>query len=186
MDVRPLTAPLDVGAAELHAVAETLVNTGTRQKLTVATAESLTAGLAAATIADVPGASAVLRGGLIVYATALKGTLAGVDEDVLRTAGAVSAQTAEQLACGAAERCGATIGIGLTGAAGPDTQEGKAAGTVFVASWTGGIAQVYALHAAGDRAHIRRAAVWAGLHAAIAAMDTAADAAREQNHRLQR
>ncbi|GLB62348.1 competence protein [Dietzia sp. NCCP-2495] len=99
---------------------------------TVATAESLTAGLVAATLADVPGASAVLRGGVVVYATELKHSLADVPVEVLETHGAVSADTARALAVGAARRCGADVGIGLTGVAGPDRQEGVAVGTVHV------------------------------------------------------
>ena len=86
---------------------------------TVATAESLTAGLLSATIAGVPGASAVLRGGLVVYATDLKASLAGVDTERLGRDGPVAESTAAALAEGAAERCGATWGVGLTGVAGP-------------------------------------------------------------------
>ena len=118
-------APADVVAAGL-------VSALRERGWTVATAESLTAGLVAATIADVPGASAVLRGGLVVYATELKHTLADVPEEVLDAHGAVSPETARALAAGAARRCGADVGIGLTGVAGPDRQEGVAVGTVHV------------------------------------------------------
>jgi nicotinamide-nucleotide amidase len=103
----------------------------TRRGETVATSESLTAGLLAAMIAGVPGASAVLRGGLIVYATDLKSGLAGVSATTLVRYGPVAEQTARELAIGAASRCGGTYGIGLTGVAGPDAQDGKAVGTVF-------------------------------------------------------
>lgn len=104
---------------------------------TVATAESLTAGLLAAVLAEIPGVSAVLRGGLVCYATDLKASLAGVDGDLLRTRGAVDPDVARQLARGARLRCGADIGIGLTGVAGPDPQDGVPAGTVFVAAEAG-------------------------------------------------
>lgn len=100
---------------------------------TVATAESLTAGLCAATIAGIPGASAVLRGGLIVYATDLKATLAGVPEDVLSAQGPVAADTAAAMARGVAARCGADWGVALTGVAGPDEQDGHPPGTVYIA-----------------------------------------------------
>lgn len=103
---------------------------------TIATTESLTAGLLSATLASVPGASAVLRGGLIVYATELKAELAGVDRDLLARVGAVDAMVAEQLAAGAAARCGATMGVGLTGVAGPDPQDGHDVGEVFIGLWT--------------------------------------------------
>src|SRR5699024_2530837 len=101
--------------------------------LTLGTAESLTAGMLSSSIADVPGASSVLRGGLVVYATDLKGSLADVPAGVLDAHGAVSEQTARALADGARRRCGSDIGVGLTGVAGPDPQEGHPAGTVYLA-----------------------------------------------------
>ncbi|AWH92223.1 CinA family protein [Dietzia lutea] len=134
------------------------------------TAESLTAGLLAATVAEVPGASAVLRGGLVVYATPLKHELADVPTDVLERHGAVSPETARALAAGAARRCGAEVGVGLTGVAGPDTQEGRPVGTVYVglttperAAWS------VPLSLSGDRAAIRRAACEAALALVVAA-----------------
>ncbi|PXW33600.1 UNVERIFIED_CONTAM: nicotinamide-nucleotide amidase [Williamsia faeni] len=111
--------------------ARRLVAELTRRGQSVATSESLTAGLLSAMIAGIPGASAVLRGGLIVYATDLKADLAGVRAGTLEQYGPVAGQTAEELAIGAAQRCGATYGISLTGVAGPDPQDGKAPGTVF-------------------------------------------------------
>jgi len=132
---------------------------------TVATAESLTAGAAAARMADVPGASAVLRGGVIVYATDLKTDLAGVDPQVLAEDGPVAARTAEQMARGAARRCGADWALALTGVAGPDGQDGHAPGTVFVAvagPGPHGQVTVEAPALSGDRAQIRAAAVDAG------------------------
>ena len=99
---------------------------------TVAAAESLTAGLVCATLARVPGASAVLRGGLVVYATELKASLAGVSSELLAEHGAVHPEVAAQLAEGARDRCGATWGLGLTGVAGPSAQDGVAPGTVHV------------------------------------------------------
>lgn len=101
--------------------------------LTVATAESLTGGLLAALLTEVPGASAVVRGGVVVYATELKATLAGVDAGLLAERGPVDPDVAVALADGARAACGASIGVGLTGVAGPDPQHGMAVGTVFVA-----------------------------------------------------
>lgn len=166
MDVHAMPVPPRLSADDLHDAAHTLVVTGTRQGLTVATTESLTAGLVAATIAEVPGASAVLRGGFIVYATELKHVLAGVPTQMLETLGAVAPDTAAEMARGAAQRCGADIGIGLTGVAGPDLQEGKPVGTVFIGVWAAGRAHTFEIHAAGDRAAIRRTAAWGGLSAA--------------------
>ncbi|MDO3649087.1 CinA family protein [Nocardia mangyaensis] len=126
---------------------------------TVATAESLTAGLLAATIAGVPGASAVLRGGLIVYATDLKNHLTGVDDEVLRLDGPVAASTAEQLALGARQRCAADWGLGLTGVAGPDSQDGHPVGTVYLGLSGPSVSEVLRLKLDGDRWTIRIGAV---------------------------
>ena len=102
-------------------------------ELTVATAESLTGGLLAAVLTETPGASAVVRGGLVVYATDLKATVAGVDAAMLDERGPVDPDVAVALADGARRVCGAQVGVGLTGVAGPDPQDGQPVGTVFVA-----------------------------------------------------
>ncbi|SEP17221.1 CinA family protein [Amycolatopsis saalfeldensis] len=117
---------------DLDGQAAGLVAALTRRGETVAAAESLTAGLVCATLARIPGASAVLRGGLVVYATELKHVLAGVDEALLAARGAVDPEVAAQLAAGARDRCGATWGLGLTGVAGPSAQDGVAPGTVHI------------------------------------------------------
>ena len=104
-----------------------------RRGLTVATAESLTGGLLVALLTETPGSSAVVRGGLVVYATDLKQTLAGVDPGLLATRGPVDRMVAAELARGARDRCGASIGVGLTGVAGPDPQDGRPVGTWFCA-----------------------------------------------------
>ena len=126
---------------------------------TVATAESLTAGLLTATIAGVPGASNVLRGGVVVYATDLKGSLAGVSEQVLAAHGPVSAATAEQLAVGARVRCGSDWGVSLTGVAGPDEQDGHPVGTVYLAIAGAASTEVVRFALSGDRWEIRFGAV---------------------------
>ena len=100
---------------------------------TVATCESLTAGLLAATLADVPGASAALRGGLVTYATDLKHTLARVPQEVLVAHGPVARETAIAMARGVRDVCGADWGVSLTGVAGPDPQDGHPVGEVWVA-----------------------------------------------------
>jgi nicotinamide-nucleotide amidase len=98
----------------------------------IATAESLTAGLLAATIAGVAGASEVLRGGLITYTEHTKMLLAGVAPEILDEVGPVAAPTARALAVGARQRCEATWGVGLTGVAGPEPHGGHEVGTVFM------------------------------------------------------
>ena len=100
--------------------------------LTVAFAESLTAGLAAATVARVPGASQVLRGGVVVYATDTKHSVLGVNEDVLKTVGPVSKECAIEMARNVRELYGSDWGVSLTGVAGPDEQDGHPVGEVWV------------------------------------------------------
>lgn len=130
---------------------------------TVACAESLTGGLVCATLVAVPGASDVVRGGIVAYAGDLKSTLLGVDERLLASAGAVAGSTAEAMARGAAERLGATYGLATTGVAGPDPSEGKPAGTVHVAVVGPGGARRRELHLPGDRQAVRHGSVLAVL-----------------------
>lgn len=100
---------------------------------TVATAESLTAGLVAAVLTEIPGSSAVVRGGIVCYATDLKASLLGVDAALLARTGPVDPDVARQLAAGARRCCAASVGVGLTGVAGPAEQGGHAPGTVYIA-----------------------------------------------------
>ncbi|WAL41219.1 CinA family protein [Brevibacterium sp. BRM-1] len=134
--------------------------------LTVATCESLTAGLVAGELATVPGASAVLRGGLITYATQLKAVLAGVDPSLLAARGAVDPEVAEQMALGAARVCGADIGLACTGVAGPEPQDGRPVGLVYTALARGGRARAHEHRFGGDRVAIRAATVAALLERA--------------------
>jgi nicotinamide-nucleotide amidase len=141
----------------------------TARRQTVATAESLTAGLLAATLAGVPGASAVLLGGLVTYTEATKIALVGVAPELLADVGPVAAPTARALAVGARQRCSATWGVGLTGVAGPEPHGGHPVGTVFlgvVGPPASGLSEVFELHLEGSRWDIRRSAV----HAAILAL----------------
>jgi nicotinamide-nucleotide amidase len=135
---------------------------------TVAAAESLTAGLFCATLASVPGASATLRGGAVVYATDLKAVLAGVPPDLLAAHGPVSPQTAAALAEGIRERCDASWGVGLTGVAGPDPVDGHRPGRVYVGLADGRRTDVVGLDLAGDRQAVREATVSAAFERLLA------------------
>lgn len=130
---------------------------------TVAVAESLTGGLVGAALTAVAGASVVVRGGVLTYATDLKGQLLGVDIGLLARVGAVDADVAEQMARGVRSLMGATYGLATTGAAGPDPLDGKPVGTVFVAVAGPGSSRVKALSLSGDRGHIRTQSVLAVL-----------------------
>jgi nicotinamide-nucleotide amidase len=134
-----------------------------RRGETLAVAESLTGGLLAATIVDVPGASTVFRGGLVVYATDLKGSLAGVPSDLLAARGPVDPDVAVALARGARERCRADWGLATTGVAGPDPQDGHAVGEVYIGVAGPSGADVRRLTLAGNRPAIRAGSVAAAL-----------------------
>jgi nicotinamide-nucleotide amidase len=126
---------------------------------TLATAESLTGGLIAATIVEIPGVSSVYRGGLVVYATDLKNRLAGVPQDLLDERGPVDPEVALALAAGARERCGADWGLATTGVAGPDPQDGKPVGLVYVSVAGPSGVVVRELKLGGSRAEIRSESV---------------------------
>lgn len=135
-----------------------------RRGQTLAVAESLTGGLLAATIVSVPGASNAFRGGLVVYATDLKASLAGVPGDLLAERGPVDPGVAGWLASGARERCGADWGLATTGVAGPDPQNGIPPGTVYVGlAGPDGSRLSRRLDLAGDRQRVRTATVSAAL-----------------------
>lgn len=130
-----------------------------RRGETVATCESLTGGLVAAELTSVPGSSAVVRGGLVTYATDLKTSLAAVAAEVIASHGVVSCEVAEAMARGARRACGATWGIGLTGVAGPDPVDGLPPGTVCLAvAGPPGVVCVQERFE-GDRGAVRRASV---------------------------
>lgn len=103
-----------------------------RNSWTLAAAESLTAGLFMAELAEEPGISATLEGGLIVYNEKAKIEQLGVESGLLDEYGVVSAECAASLAWNVQQNFGADIGVGLTGAAGPDPHDGKPAGTVWI------------------------------------------------------
>jgi len=126
---------------------------------TVAAAESLTGGLVAAALTDVPGASNAFRGGVVAYATELKAELLGVDVAMLKRHGPVYAPVAAAMANGVRQRLGATIGVATTGIAGPGPQDGHPAGTVHVAVSLDGDTVVRTMALTGNRDEVRRLAV---------------------------
>ena len=151
----------DATAASAEQVLDALRTRG----LTLATAESLTGGLIGAALTAVAGSSDAYRGGVVCYATDLKATLAGVPEDVLAAYGPVSPQTAGALAVGVARRCGADLGLAVTGVAGPTPQDGHPVGEVHVAVAGPGEQdpRLRRLDLAGSRASIRAQTVTAAL-----------------------
>jgi nicotinamide-nucleotide amidase len=131
--------------------------------LTLATAESLTGGGVGAALTSVPGVSTVYAGGVISYATRIKVELLGVPIDIVHGDGVVSAPCARAMASGVRRLLGSDVGVSTTGVAGPDRQEGKRAGTVFVAVADERGDSVRALQLGGDRSAIRAATTEAAL-----------------------
>ena len=139
-----------------QAVAELVVERG----LTLGVAESLTGGLVASRLVDVPGASAWFRGGVVAYDSAVKHAVLGVPAGPVVTEAAAVA-----MAEGARRVLGSSVGLGITGVAGPDPQEGQPPGTVFVGlAFDGSEAVSRRLHLPGDRARVRQ-------YSAISALD---------------
>ncbi|MFJ3089245.1 MULTISPECIES: CinA family protein [unclassified Streptomyces] len=144
---------------------------------TLAVAESLTGGLVAAELTSVPGASQAFRGSVTAYATPLKSEVLGVDADLLAERGAVDAEVARQMATGARRALGADWGVATTGVAGPEPQDGRPVGTVFVAvSGPHGTGKVAALRLNGDRADIRKESVRSALDLLSGELDKNASA----------
>ncbi len=128
--------------------------------LSLAVAESLTGGLLVDAFVRVPGASAVLRGGLVAYETALKSELLDVDAGLLRAHGPVHPEVARQMADGVRRRLAvagapADCGLATTGVAGPGPQGGRPAGTVHVGIALPGRLHVVSARLGGDRAAVR-------------------------------
>lgn len=133
----------------------------------VAAAESLTGGRVTATLVDVPGASASVRGGIVAYASDLKTSALGVEADLLAARGAVDPAVAEQMARGVRRVLRADVGLATTGVAGPDPQDGRPVGTVFVAVSTPETTVVTSLSLTGTRDEIRNGAVLGVLDLAL-------------------
>ncbi|WP_173922184.1 CinA family protein [Agromyces sp. Marseille-P2726] len=148
-----------------------LIGELTERRLTIAVAESLTGGMLTAALVDVPGASLVVNGGVVAYATPLKHSLLGVDAELLAERGAVDPDVACQMADGVRSACAvdgraADLGLATTGAAGPDPQDGREPGTVYLGVASGRGIRSVALQLSGDRPAVRRAAVAEAISAA--------------------
>lgn len=157
----------------LHRLAEQAVGRAIERGLTVATAESLTAGMVAAVLADTPGASAMLQGGVVAYANTVKADILGVSRDVLDAVGSVDGQVAAAMASGARAACGAAVGVATTGVAGPEPHDGKAVGTVYIGLATAEGATSFAYHFDGSRQEIRALACGAALERLLEALSAA-------------
>lgn len=129
----------------------------------LATVESLTGGLLAARIVDIPGASKVFVGAIVSYADELKTQLLGVDSQVLARQTPYCSEVACQMAKGGAKLLGAHVVIATTGVAGPGKDRGVAPGTVDVGVQSSGVTRSVPHHFHGERPQVRSQAVAAAL-----------------------
>ena len=150
----------------LDGLAERLVQRLRERSWSIATGESLTAGLVSSTIASVPGCSAVFRGAVVAYAPEVKTEVLNVPVEELRQ-GIVTEEVARALAQGARSRLGATVGIGTTGAAGPDDHDGMPVGTACIAVCSPWGERVRTVRVTGDRSQVRHAVTQAAMEAAL-------------------
>lgn len=167
---------------ETSELAADIIRVATARGVTIAVAESLTGGDLVSALIGVPGASVVVRGGVVAYATELKATVLGVDTTLLAVEGAVHPDVARQMAAGVRRVCAgagrpAALGVATTGVAGPDPQDGAPVGRVFIGISTGALPEAGASTETvarqydfpGDRAFVRAHAV----HAALALVQDA-------------
>jgi nicotinamide-nucleotide amidase len=148
-----------VAGSEARELATEILRLLTASGRTLAAAESLTGGLVAAALTDVPGSSTAFRGGVVAYATELKAQLLGVDSRMLARHGPVYAPVAVAMAEGVRERLDATVGVATTGVAGPDPADGFPPGTVHIAVSLADDTVVRTMALAGNRDEVRRLTV---------------------------
>lgn len=149
---------------------EEVVTALRRRSESVACAESLTGGLLTARLVDVPGASSVVRGGVVAYGDEVKSGVLGVDPMLLATVGAVHHDVALAMARGVRRVCGSDWGVSTTGVAGPEPSDGMPVGTVYVAVASASTHLVGRLQLSGGRGTIRQASVVAALALLVKAL----------------
>lgn len=127
---------------------------------TLVTAESMTGGGIGAALTAVPGSSAVYKGGVVSYTDKVKKTVLGVDGELLKQYGAVSAPVAQAMAAGVRKLINASIAVSVTGLAGPGGDKfGNPVGTVFIGFESDGFSIVKQYRFSGDREAVRKQAV---------------------------
>ncbi|MBJ7279608.1 MAG: CinA family protein [Candidatus Nanopelagicales bacterium] len=126
-----------------------------QRHLTISVAESLTGGLVAASLTQIPGASAVFKGGIIAYGDEIKQQVLKVDPALITKFTSISEPVAQSMATNVREIMNTDIGIATTGVAGPDKSDGFAPGIVFVAISIGDHKICQKLELVGDRTQIR-------------------------------
>ncbi len=154
---------------DIYGEGETNMQTVTAELLvkkakTIATAESCTGGAIASALVEYPGISSVFLDGTVTYCNEAKQKRLGVKEETLQKYSAVSAETAMEMAEGAAKTAGTQIGLATTGIAGPDgAMEGKPVGLVYIGLTIDGVTQVKECRFVGNREKVRTRAVYTAL-----------------------
>lgn len=138
---------------------------------TAATAESLTGGALCAAMVAVPGASAVVRGGIVAYTAAMKTRLLNVPAALIEADGVVSAAAAAAMAAGALRATGATFAVATTGVAGPDPHGGQAPGVAWIAIAGPAATVTEKVVCAGDRARVQECVTVRALEMALVAVE---------------
>ena len=157
--------PRALFAEDDQAIEEIVLADSRAQTWDIAAAESCTGGLVSARLTSVPGSSEVFRGGVVAYDDEIKLELLGVGPDVLERHGAVSAETAEAMARGAAEALGTEVAVSVTGVAGPGGgSPEKPVGLVYLHAITPFVSHGIELRLPGNRDAIRRRAAASALH----------------------
>lgn len=161
---RPRTSIDDVSPATLDALARSVLDAARESGVTLGTAESLTGGLIAATLTDIPGSSEIVRGGVVSYTNGVKQAILGVGKETLAVHGPVSEETACAMAQGARGSLGSDVAVSATGIAGPGGAEPtKPVGTVWIGFSCETITFARCYHFTGDRADVRLLTVHAAL-----------------------
>lgn len=141
-------------------LAEQTVNLLNRKSIKIATAESCTGGLLAAYLTAVPGVSSVFELGMTSYSCRIKAEVLGVNAETLDEHGAISRNTAAEMAENIKRISGADIGVSVTGAAGPDGSEGHSPGLVYIAAAYGSATAIKELNIEPlGRSYVREQAV---------------------------
>ncbi|MDE8586710.1 MULTISPECIES: CinA family protein [Micrococcaceae] len=156
--------------SNLHQLAAQAVRQALESGRTVATAESLTAGMVSAVLADTPGASGMLQGGVVAYQNSVKDAVLHVPSDLLARAGSVDPDVARAMAAGARTVLGADVGLSTTGVAGPEAHDGKPVGRVYIGIATAAGTAGFEYTFTGSRPDIRAAACGAALERLLEAL----------------
>jgi nicotinamide-nucleotide amidase len=135
-------------------IAQAVIDRLKEQQATLSTCESFTGGSIASLITQVPGSSNAFNGGLVTYTNAIKQIVAGVSGETIQSFGAVSENTVKEMAENTRRKLGSDYALATSGVAGPETQEGKPVGHLYIALATPGKTEIFAYHMSGTRQQI--------------------------------